>query len=190
MDEETKDALELLATSSRSPQVRERAVTHLKGFASDAMLARTARMALNEPEWTPDQLRTIGALLAIKPEDHSRSAKLPVVRMYPDERERADELAETFGVSLAEWIRLRVTTTESAWQARRAAFTSELLVGLVEEAPAPVCARCDQNSILYVLDSDGTQWFTCVDHHGQVVNHLLLIAVGDELPAAHEGGRQ
>jgi hypothetical protein len=121
VDENTKAALDLLVTSSQSLQVRERAAKLLTMHDTPStQVTLTARMALSEPQWTHEQLKLIGGLLAVDPppEDRQRSATLPAVRVYPDERDAAEQLAVDHGMTLAEWIRHRVTNTLGEVQAR------------------------------------------------------------------------
>jgi hypothetical protein len=53
-------------------------------------------------------------------------------------------------------------------------FARELLTGLVEPGTDDArCVRCKAQAILYVLDVESWQWFTCLDHHGIVMAELL-----------------
>jgi hypothetical protein len=55
-----------------------------------------------------------------------------------------------------------------------APFARELATGLVEPGTDDArCIRCGAQAILYALDVEQWQWFTCLDHHGVVIAELL-----------------
>ncbi|WAL67117.1 hypothetical protein ORV05_04835 [Amycolatopsis cynarae] len=56
-----------------------------------------------------------------------------------------------------------------------APYTRELLTGLVDlqADDSAQCVECGRQAVLYVLDIEQWQWFTCPDHHGLVLLRLL-----------------
>jgi hypothetical protein len=119
VDTTVREALELIAASSGLPQARSRAARLLMSDEPSQMsLTITGQSVIGEDHWTGDQLRLIaGALLSDRAEQ-TRSATLPAVRLYPEEREAAEQLAAEHGMSLADWVRHRVTNTLGELRAR------------------------------------------------------------------------
>jgi len=66
-----------------------------------------------------------------------------------------------------------------------APYARELLSGLVDLAAddSATCKHCGAQALLYVLDVNGDQWFTCLDHHGMIMARLLR----GELDGQHPG---
>ncbi|MBP2479115.1 hypothetical protein JOF53_007987 [Crossiella equi] len=64
---------------------------------------------------------------------------------------------------------------EPLYTGDRAPFVRELSAGLVDLAAddSAACIRCGAQALLYALDVDQFQWFTCLACHGYVMAELL-----------------
>ncbi|GGM64670.1 hypothetical protein GCM10012275_39090 [Longimycelium tulufanense] len=64
-----------------------------------------------------------------------------------------------------------------------APFMREPASGLVEPGTDDArCMRCGAQALLYVLDVNQLQWFTCLDCHGYVVIKIIRGELDDEAP--------
>lgn len=107
------DALKVIV--AKSPAAAPEAVATLRAIHARSSIVslrynRTVEAALADPKatFTPDERALLAEFVATDPDDAPRTRTLPAVRVTEDEYERIVRNAEGDGVSISEYVRVRV----------------------------------------------------------------------------------